>query len=82
MHLPDDFPHTRYERYVLVMPERLLTAQEQMTRRRVLERFRRYTARLVQPFLAKARSRGLTTEEFAKEFVARFEGSLPAVFRR
>jgi hypothetical protein len=45
-------------------------------------RFRRYSRRLIAAFPSEALSRGLTTEEFAAEFVARFGGPLPAALRR
>jgi hypothetical protein len=80
--LPEDFPHTRHEQYVMVLPVELLTDAESATRQWVLHRFRRHARRLILPLVIEAVSRGLTVEEFAKQFVAAFEGSPPAVFER
>ncbi len=82
MRFPEGFAHTRQEQYLMVLPVGLLTDVEVATRRRVDSRFRRYFQRLVAPYLTKALSRGLTVEEFATEFVAKFEGPLPPAFTR
>jgi hypothetical protein len=81
MRLPEDFPHTRREQYLLVLPVALLTGAERTIRQHVDRRFRRYAGRLIAPFLTQALSRGLTVRKFATEFVAAFEGSVPPAFR-
>jgi hypothetical protein len=82
MRLPEGFPHTRHEQYLMVLPVGLLTNLEREARHAVDRRLRRHLRRLIAPFLTEALSRGLTREDFATEFVARFEGPPPPVFAR
>jgi len=80
--LPEDFPHTRHDQYVMVLPVELLTDLELATKQWVLHRFGRHVRQLILPLVTEALSRGLTVEQFAEQFVAAFEGSVPAVFQR
>jgi hypothetical protein len=80
MRLSADFPHTRYEQYLMVLPARLLTSAEALIKQRVVIRLRYYLRGLVLPLVAEAVARGLTVEDWAVEFVATFEGSLPPAF--
>jgi len=82
MELPADFPHTRREQYLMVMPVDLLTRSEAATRKLLDIRFRYYLRNSLPPLVEEAAARGLTVQEWAEEFVAAFEGPLPRVFRR
>jgi hypothetical protein len=80
MRLPADFPHTRREQYLMLLPVELLSGSEAASRRRVDVRLRYYLRSLVLPLVVEAATRGSTVEEWAAEFVAAFEGPLPRVF--
>ena len=80
MELPADFPHTRREQYLMVMPDDLLSSSEATAKRLLEIRFRYYLRRFLLPLVEEAAARGLTVEEWATEFVAAFEGPVPLVF--
>ena len=42
MHLPNDFPHTRREQYLVALPDELLSHDETLTVITVLQRVRRF----------------------------------------
>ena len=81
MRLPAQFPHSRRDQYLMVLPVELLTGAESAARRLLNIRFRYYLRSLVLPLVTDALVRGLTVEEWAADFVAAFEGSLPPVFQ-
>ena len=81
MQLPADFPHTRRDQYLMVMPVDLLSSGEAATKKLLEIRFRYHLRSSLLPLVEEAAARGLTVGEWAAEFVAAFEGSLPRVFR-
>ena len=80
MQLPDDFPHSRHEQYLMLMPADLLSSSEAATRKRLEIRYRYYLRSFLLPLVEEAATRGLTVEQWATEFVEAFEGSPPRVF--
>jgi hypothetical protein len=80
MQLPDDFPHSRREQYLMLMPADLLSSSEAATKKLLKIRYRYYLRGFLLPLVEEAAARGLTVEEWATEFVAAFEGRLPRVF--
>src|SRR3712207_4039080 len=80
MQLPADFPHSRHEQYLMVMPVELLSRAEAATKRLLIVRFRYHLRSLLLPRVQEAMGRGLTLEEAARKFVAEFEGPLPRCF--
>ena len=80
MQLPEDFPYTRREQYLMVMPVDLLSESEAATRKLVEIRLRYYLRSFLLRLVEDAASRGLTVEEWAREFVAALDGPLPPVF--
>jgi hypothetical protein len=53
MRLPDDFPHTRHEQYLIALPDELLSDDETLTSISVLQRARRfYDARIWRHIVA------------------------------
>ena len=82
MRLPEGFPHTRHEQYLMTLPVELLTRTDAALKKLVDVRLQHYLRRCLLPFVEEAAARGLSVEEWAEEFVATFEGSLPPVFRR
>ena len=82
MQLPADFPHTRRDQYLMVMPTDLLSSSEAATKKLLEIRFRYHLRSFLLPLVGEAAARGLTVEEWAAEFVEAFEGPVPPVFRR
>jgi hypothetical protein len=80
MQLPEDSPHTRREQYLMAIPVDLLSRSEAATKKLLEIRLRYYLRSFLLPLVEEAASRGLTVEEWAREFVATFEGPLPTVF--
>lgn len=78
MRLPEDFPHTRHEQYVMALPVELLSKPEIEERARVLAAVWAYARNLFLPVIAEAARRGLTKEQL----VAALEGPIPPVFAR
>ena len=81
MQLPEEFPHTRHEQYLMVMPAELLSGSEAATQQLLSIRYRSYLRDFLLPLVAEAAAQGLTVQEWAEEFVAACEGSPPSVFR-
>ena len=81
MQLPEEFPHTRHEQYLMVMPAELLSGSEAATQQLLSIRYRYHLRDILLPLVAEAAARGLSVQEWAEEFVAALEGSLPRLFR-
>ena len=82
MQLPKDFPHTRREQYLMVMPDSLLSRSEAAAKQLLEIRLRYYLRSFLLPLVEEAAARGLTVEEWAHEFVTALEGPVPPVFGR
>jgi hypothetical protein len=82
MQLPKDFPHTRREQYLMVMPDNLLSRSEAATKQLLEVRLRYYLRSFLLPLVEEAAARGLTVQEWAHEFVTEFEGPVPTVLIR
>lgn len=82
MRLPEGFPHTRHEQYLMALPVALLSSTDAALKKLLDVRFRYYLRSSLLPLVEEAAARGLSVEEWAEEFVAAFEGSVPPAFRQ
>jgi len=66
MQLPEDFPHTRREQYLVALPEQLQTDEELHSGMGVLRRLRRFYDRITLLHVIRLRADGCSAEEILR----------------
>ena len=70
MQLPDDFPHTRNEQYLVALPAELLTVGELRSSLVVLRRLRRFNDGLTLMYISRLKADGWSDEELVNLLTA------------
>jgi hypothetical protein len=70
MRLPEDFPHTRREQYLVTLPPDLQTIEELKTSIAVLDRLRRFNRGLMLRHIAQLQAAGWSDEDVMRLLTA------------
>ena len=73
MQLPENFPHTRREQYLVALPAELQSDQELRSAITVLRRLRRFNDRLTLRYVRRLQEAGWPDEELVRLLTAETE---------